>query len=78
MAQGAAIGGVVSQLAEHVVHQGIEVGEGAARYARLAVNAHAEFHLVVGQGEGGLASGRHGTGVHGNADGAALVVDAAG
>ncbi|MNE47197.1 hypothetical protein D3C80_1415870 [compost metagenome] len=42
------------------------------------MDTHAKLHLVVGQGEGGLAGGRHCAGVHGDANGAALVVDATG
>ena len=41
--------------------------------ARLAMDAHADFHLVFGDGEGGLAGLRHGAGRQGDAHGAAAV-----
>ena len=53
MAQVRAIGGVVRQLAEHVIHQGIEVGEGR-RAILVRRGCPRQTHLVVRQSEGGL------------------------
>src|SRR5690606_38171418 len=46
--------------------------------ARLAVDADADLHLVLGQVEGGLAGGGHGAAGQGHAHGAAALVDLVG
>jgi hypothetical protein len=67
---------VVDQRMEHVIHRRVERGERTACNARLAVNADAELHLVLRQGERRFAGGGNGTGAQRDADRMPVVVDA--
>ena len=71
------IGAVFNQGGEHLRDGVVQPFEGATFDARLAVNAHAKFHFVIGEGEGRLARGGYGASAEGDADAVALVVEAA-